>query len=63
MRLIGLFYLEDALRENSRKRGLNAVDVYCILSGETVLKISRNTTVRIDPDVYKKYFAPEQKTR
>ena len=53
----------DALRQFSKNGKLNGESVYLILKGETAPKPGRPSTVKINRDVYTKYFQPDQPTK
>jgi ParB family chromosome partitioning protein len=50
----------DALRQFSEKGKLNGENVYKILSGDTAPKPNRTPTVKVNKDVYSRYFKPNQ---
>jgi len=50
----------DILRQFSEKGKLNGESVYRILSGETAPKPNRTPTVKVDKNVYARYFTPNQ---
>jgi ParB family chromosome partitioning protein len=50
----------DILRQFSENGKLNGESVYRILSGETAPKLNRSPTVRVNKNVYARYFKPNQ---
>jgi ParB family chromosome partitioning protein len=52
----------NMLKRLSESESINGESVYRILSGETSLKPIRKPIVKVNPDVYIKYFKPEQTT-
>ena len=53
----------DLLRQFSEKSKLNGESVYKILLGEAAPKPNRTPTVKIEKDVYARYFKPNQSAK